>query len=226
MKQESALRILTSLVTGFFFFGIYFLSPLFFAGLLVLILGYILIFEWPPLLEYKGWFTHRVSPAAISFTLIYPIFPVLCLLYLLYFYRDVHWFLSLYPFIVAWLFDSAAYIVGSLIGFHKLCPHISPGKSWEGTFAGWGALYLFHRTLFAHGRIFEALTLSTFVAMLALLGDLFESYLKRRVGLKDTGKILPGHGGFLDRFDSVFFVGVGIFILDRALRGGFLSLFW
>ena len=117
--------------------------------------------------------------------------------------------------------DVSAYFTGSVIGRHKLAPKISPGKSWEGVIGSLlvtpaviiGLNYLFGLAL----GIWGSLGLGLGIAILATLGDLFESWLKRRFKVKDMGTLFPGHGGLLDRLDSlapnfvlVFWVGLVI----------------
>lgn len=117
--------------------------------------------------------------------------------------------LLVFFFVVIWISDSAAYYTGRLLGRHKLAPKISPGKTWEGCAGGIiGALgsaalstYLFFPELpFAY-----SLPLAAVMNVLAVLGDLAESAIKRGAGEKDAASILPGHGGFLDRLDSLLF---------------------
>jgi phosphatidate cytidylyltransferase len=111
--------------------------------------------------------------------------------------------------------DSAAYFVGRAWGNHRLAPSISPGKTWEG--AGGGIL-----AAIAVGAILtllpdlpigyaQAIPLALAVSVFGQLGDLVESLFKRNMGVKDSGKALPGHGGFLDRMDSVLFAGVVVY---------------
>jgi phosphatidate cytidylyltransferase len=109
-----------------------------------------------------------------------------------------------------WINDVAAYFVGSLTGRHKLAPHISPKKSWEGFFAGaaactgvWVAAPLLPGLDLELGL--AALT-GVAVALSSVIGDLAESRMKREAGIKDSGNSLPGHGGFLDRLDSLILV--------------------
>lgn len=109
-------------------------------------------------------------------------------------------------FIFVWLDDTGAYLVGSLIGKRKLFERISPKKSWEGFFGGL-ILVLTSSQAFAWfapeiSRL-NWLGLATTVVLFGTWGDLIESLLKRTLGVKDSGHILPGHGGMLDRFDSV-----------------------
>lgn len=124
--------------------------------------------------------------------------------------------------ILVWLADSGAYFAGRFFGTRKLAPTISPGKTWEGVYGAIGVTLLVTllATLYLHlpfylGIMFVALSMIT--VLVSILGDLFESLLKREQGLKDSGHILPGHGGILDRIDSLlaavpFFTG-GLLLL-------------
>lgn len=111
--------------------------------------------------------------------------------------------------LLIWASDVGAYLVGSLIGKHKLFERISPGKTWEGTV---GAFILNIGCAFIIANWFPELALkhwiviSILVSVFGTLGDLVESMFKRQAGIKDSGKIMPGHGGILDRFDSLLFV--------------------
>lgn len=119
--------------------------------------------------------------------------------------------LPLSIFIFLWTNDTGAYISGSLLGKHKLFPRVSPGKSWEGSIGG-GLLVLAVAALVGHiansnegGHILSIpgwMGLGLVVVFFGTWGDLVESLFKRTIGIKDSGKILPGHGGMLDRFDS------------------------
>ena len=115
-------------------------------------------------------------------------------------------------FFFLWVNDAGAYICGSLLGKHKLFPRISPGKSWEGSIGG-GILVMIVAVLIwhlseqyavndLHLSAFEWAGLGLVVVIFGTWGDLVESLFKRTLGIKDSGHILPGHGGMLDRFDS------------------------
>ena len=115
--------------------------------------------------------------------------------------------LPLSVFVFLWVNDSGAYCVGSLIGRHKLFPRSSPGKSWEGSIGG--AVFVlavaYAISYFLDGVMLttvEWLGLGLVVVVFGTWGDLVESLFKRTLGIKDSGAILPGHGGMLDRFDS------------------------
>lgn len=105
--------------------------------------------------------------------------------------------------------DSAAYYGGRLFGRHKLAPNVSPGKTWEGAIAGMLASLLLaagaHYWFFPELPLRFALPLAALMNIVGVLGDLTESALKRSAGAKDTAQILPGHGGMLDRIDSLLF---------------------
>lgn len=122
-----------------------------------------------------------------------------------------YYLLPLSTFIFLWTNDTGAYCTGSLFGKHKLFPRISPAKSWEGSIGG-GILVLIVASVMyyieSQGEnlsglnLIEWLGLGLVVVVFGTWGDLVESLLKRTLGIKDSGNILPGHGGILDRFDS------------------------
>ena len=113
--------------------------------------------------------------------------------------------LPLSIFVFIWLSDTGAYCVGSLIGKHRLFERISPKKSWEGSIGG-GIFSIASSLRFAHFFPFmpgwQWVGLAIVVVIFGTWGDLTESLMKRQLGIKDSGNILPGHGGMLDRFDS------------------------
>lgn len=118
-------------------------------------------------------------------------------------------------FIFVWLNDTGAFLVGSMLGKHKLFKRISPKKSWEGFWGGFVIVLLGSQAV----ACFEPqvsrlhwLILSAVVVLFATWGDLTESLMKRTLGVKDSGNILPGHGGMLDRFDSVLMASPAAYI--------------
>ncbi|XIF19691.1 MAG: phosphatidate cytidylyltransferase [Acetilactobacillus jinshanensis] len=116
-----------------------------------------------------------------------------------------------YALFIVWSTDTGAYLIGKGFGRHRLAPHISPHKTWEGSFGGSilamiiGTIWLYYFPIHAYG--FSTMFIITiFLSIVSQFGDLVESAIKRHYGVKDSGKILPGHGGILDRFDSLLFV--------------------
>ncbi len=132
-------------------------------------------------------------------------------------------------FIFIWLYDTGAYCVGMLLGRHRLFERISPKKSWEGVIGGIvfcivGA-YVTHQWFNEFFQVPDLPTwmgLSVVVAVFATFGDLVESLIKRTVGVKDSGNILPGHGGILDRIDSLLLVAPAVFIYLLLVVPSFL----
>ena len=124
---------------------------------------------------------------------------------------DLPWLLPLSVFIFLWVNDSGAYCCGSLLGRRKLFPRISPGKSWEGSIGGalfvllaaWLISYITtEKGIVTNLTTLQWMGMGLVVAVFGTWGDLVESLFKRTLGIKDSGNILPGHGGMLDRFDS------------------------
>jgi phosphatidate cytidylyltransferase len=131
-------------------------------------------------------------------------------------------------FIIIWLNDSGAYIVGSLMakrkkGNHKMFPRVSPAKSWEGLIGGFifdlVAGYVFYQIGWTTGLtltaypLLNSLLFALTIGIFGTLGDLIESLFKRTLGVKDSGKFLPGHGGVLDRFDSLLLAVPVVYLL-------------
>ncbi|MEW5806319.1 MAG: phosphatidate cytidylyltransferase [Acidobacteriota bacterium] len=123
--------------------------------------------------------------------------------------------LLVFLFFVVWIGDSAAYYVGKTLGCHKMSPRISPNKTIEGAIGGilfsivaaLVAMLWFYRRIDLH----DALILGLVLGVLGIFGDLAESAFKRAANIKDSSVILPGHGGFLDRFDSLLFTGPALY---------------
>jgi phosphatidate cytidylyltransferase len=115
--------------------------------------------------------------------------------------------------------DTAAYFVGRLLGRRKLAPTLSPGKTWEGFVAGVAvALFVTFISLYRTGFVdgWRSLVLGAAIALTAVAGDLFESALKRDMHVKDSGRLLAGHGGMLDRIDALLFAGAAAFYVVLA----------
>ncbi len=112
-------------------------------------------------------------------------------------------------FVLVWANDVFAYLSGTFFGKHKLFPSVSPKKSWEGSIGGLVFTALFAVLIYSVSKelnLRDWLLLALLVSVLSTIGDLSESLLKRNCGVKDSGRLIPGHGGILDRFDAVLFV--------------------
>ena len=103
-------------------------------------------------------------------------------------------YLTIFMMVTVWISDSGAYFCGRFLGRHKLNQEVSPKKTWEGSVGG--------TILAVGGAVKEAVTMGLLIAVVGQVSDLAESVLKRSTGVKDSSNLLPGHGGFLDRFDS------------------------
>ncbi|GGE72881.1 phosphatidate cytidylyltransferase [Sphingomonas prati] len=127
---------------------------------------------------------------------------------------------TLWTLAIVWATDIGAYFSGRAIGGRKLAPRLSPNKTWAGLFGGMaGALIVGGLIAWIAGLPTACLWLGPPLAVLAQIGDLFESWLKRRAGVKDSGRLLPGHGGALDRLDGVVPVAV---LVSGLVAGGVL----
>lgn len=119
--------------------------------------------------------------------------------------------LLLYVLVLVWAADSGAYFVGRKFGKHKLAPKVSPGKSWQGVIGGLLTAVIFSGIFiyFAGTELTAKISVSSFIALsvatvaISILGDLTESMFKREAGIKDSSQLIPGHGGILDRIDSL-----------------------
>jgi phosphatidate cytidylyltransferase len=194
-------RLVTALILGTGFWISYMYGPpILFSALLICIVAIIIVCEWRRLFNIKSW----------PFWVTMPFYPVLPFIFLIILnHNPVYHPLLFILFMIVFSFDTGSYIVGSLLGVNELCPDISRGKTWEGFFGGYlfACIGLFF-VLWERGisKSWTCIMLFTaVVCCLSLLGDLFESWLKRRAGVKDSGTLLPGHGGFLDRFDGILF---------------------
>lgn len=157
-------------------------------------------------------FTRLVSIPIMA--LIYPGLLLLCLLLVDQRFSGVHILWVVSSVVMA---DTLAYFVGSLAGGRPLSPRISPNKTVSGSFAGilgaalmslaWGSYFEFDQP------VFRMIALGLCIGILAVVGDLFESLLKRSIGVKDMGSLLPGHGGVLDRLDAQLFAMPVLFFL-------------
>ncbi len=130
---------------------------------------------------------------------------------------------ALFALLIVWMADSGAYFVGVRFGKHKLAPRISPGKSWEGFFGGLLATVLLAVVALSFlglrwASLPDLLLLTVVTALFSVAGDLFESLLKRHAGAKDSSHLIPGHGGVLDRVDSLL-AALPVFVVGKEWLG-------
>jgi phosphatidate cytidylyltransferase len=135
--------------------------------------------------------------------------------------RNISPYWLMFGLALSWAGDIAAYYVGRMIGKHHLAPRVSPKKSWEGSAASVAGSVLFG-CLFLHWTlpqvpVWQVVALSAVANVAGQIGDLAESAIKRGAGVKDSGTILPGHGGFLDRVDSTLFALPVVYLYLRTV---------
>lgn len=200
INSDFYIRAKTSLILGLMAVCLFaFFPPILIDIVLVACVSWILLDEWPKIAAHMGF-----SGWVLAF--IYLILPFQALIQL---NRTNQQALIIMCILVASC-DIGCYIFGSLFGKLLLAPSISPKKSWEGLFGGIFstiiALYALHYLLGRPLPLLYCIPVGSATALLAIAGDLFESFLKRTANLKDAGSVLPGHGGLLDRFDSLIFV--------------------
>lgn len=154
--------------------------------------------------------------SSLLLTLIYIVVPF-SMIHLLSTVNPYSPLLGIGLFIIIWTNDTGAYCVGMTLGKHKLFPRVSPKKSWEGAIGGIfasvgvGAIFAHYTDL----SLWFWLMFAFFISIASILGDLFESMLKRQLEIKDSGTILPGHGGILDRLDSALFaIPIGVVYIN------------
>ena len=184
--------VISSLI---FFDGVSRLS----AGTFLVIFGFLMITEI--------WFNRPNPILNLAVTLLGIVYVGIFFSSVLLLRIDYGWPVVLYLLAVVWICDTFSYFFGTAFGRHKLFPRISPNKSYEGAVAGLlgalGVAYVAHRTFFDSYTILDTVVLACIGGGLGQLGDLLESLMKRDAGVKDSSHLLPGHGGLLDRFDSL-----------------------
>ncbi|WP_374578147.1 phosphatidate cytidylyltransferase [Phenylobacterium sp.] len=158
-------------------------------------------------------------PANAAFGVIYLAIPVVCLVWLRGMPEGRQWTVLL--FVVAWAADIAAFAVGSALKGPKLWPRFSPNKTWSGFFGGLAAAAGAGAAMAAFSAIVLSVQAGALIGLIAglatMAGDLWESMLKRRFGVKDSGDLIPGHGGLLDRVDGLMFAVV-VLALARLIN--------
>lgn len=171
-------------------------------------LGYVLLFFSVVIGEmYRNTSTPTANIALTLFAWLYIPILFFCILQIRDFFPEYQWKFVIGMFITIWANDSFAYLTGRWFGKNKLFERISPKKTWEGTFGGILCAIIFasgYALIFDLDLIFWMVS-GLLIAVASAFGDLVESMLKRDAGVKDSGNIMPGHGGILDRFDAALF---------------------
>ncbi len=171
-----------------------------------------------------GLFAFRLKSAWLDATygVLYIGWPALVLLWLRETHNGLYW--VMFTFLIAWSSDIAAFLVGKLVGGPKLWRRYSPNKTWSGFAGGMIAGMMAAGTLADVTPLFKHDTSASFVGLLTALatmaGDLWESALKRRFGVKDAGTLIPGHGGLLDRVDGLMFAVVAVGVIRLLILLG------
>jgi phosphatidate cytidylyltransferase len=151
-----------------------------------------------------------------------------CLIRLRHDFAPDGWKLIFFLVLVVWLGDSGAYYFGKAFGKHKLSPMISPKKTVEGMIGGFAVSIItaivVHFTFFRNFPLHHAIIAGVILSFAGVVGDLAESMWKRSAAVKDSGAILPGHGGFFDRFDSILFTAPILYCYWTLMVHGFRSL--
>lgn len=161
----------------------------------------------------------------LAHSLMGQIYVILPLGALSFMYKAYGLYVILAMFILIWLSDTGAFCVGSLMGRHKLFERISPRKSWEGFFGGLifclaasAGFYFYGSEMFSGMSLWQLLGMGAVVCVFGTWGDLVESMIKRALGVKDSGNLLPGHGGILDRIDSLLLVTPALLLYLLAIN--------
>jgi len=164
---------------------------------------------------------HLTAWAHVIFSQFYVTMPFLMLYHLAFLGFDYDYKVILTFFILLWLSDTGAYIFGKYLGKHKMIPKVSPKKTWEGLTGGIFCAIIGSAVLSNYGFNIPNIhwaAAAVLVSVLGAGGDLFESQMKRNKGVKDSGKLMPGHGGILDRFDGVLLSVPVIFALVKIIQ--------
>lgn len=211
--SEKKKRFIAGLLLFFSFYILYTACPpLYLSIVLAVALVYIMLVEWPLLFAQQPLKGLLLAP-------FYPIAPMVILIMLNH-HPIMHDQLFLLIMMVA-ASDVGAYYGGMWLGKHRLAPTISPHKTWEGFIVGLFSccVVFFSMTLYGQEKCFivQGILFSFVISVASLLGDLFESWLKRRARVKDVGSLIPGHGGLLDRLDSLLFAVIVFYILWAKL---------
>ncbi len=209
-KIDSSVDLRQRIISGIILFTIAITGICFFKGLFLLLvtaITIIMVSEWIDLIKSAA---NQNKWKLIGF--VYILIPVWAVLYL----HEIDYKIVLWMFSVIWATDIFAYFAGKNLGGPKLAPKISPNKTWSGLLGGIVAsmiIGLLSSFMFVHGNIIFFVLISGLLAVIEQLSDLVESKFKRTFGVKDSGNIIPGHGGILDRLDGMMLVAPAVILI-------------
>ncbi|MGB7285587.1 MAG: phosphatidate cytidylyltransferase [Salaquimonas sp.] len=186
-------------------FGSYFVGRPF-SGLAIIAAGAVLLALWEVVVRRSIWGAVLLLYSAIPFAALVDMRE-----------GEAGFFIILFVFACVWGADTFAYFSGKTFGGPKLAPAISPNKTWSGFFGGFAGAIIVSTLVdvwFGFPIGIFAILLAVALAFFSQIGDLFESWVKRRFGLKDSGKLIPGHGGILDRIDGLIFAIAGAWVIS------------
>lgn len=182
------------------------------SGLVILALGCVALAVWEILIRQSIWGATALAYSALPFVALVEM-------------RNgtAGLFIILFVFACVWGADTFAYFFGKTLGGPKLAPSVSPNKTWSGFIGGFiGAITIscLLELVFGYPIGIGAIFLAAYLALASQIGDLFESWIKRRFGHKDSGRIIPGHGGLLDRIDGLIFAIIAAWLLSLSITQG------
>ena len=205
--KEMLIRGITGTAITVIFWSTYYWAPLWIMSMLLVgCLVAILITEWPLIIR-------AFDGPALLLTPLYPIAPLAMLIF--FNHSPTYIVLLQLIFLIIPTYDTGSYFVGTFLGRTPVAPTVSPGKTWEGVVGGLLCAYVMFVLFFTNltNPYITGAYVTLILCATALVGDLFESWLKRKAEIKDSGKALPGHGGILDRFDGIMAVTFLVFFL-------------
>ncbi|MFV9875601.1 MAG: phosphatidate cytidylyltransferase [Rickettsiales endosymbiont of Dermacentor nuttalli] len=201
--KEFILRVISALLLAPIILFIVYQGGILYIGTVVII-AVLMAFEWSDLLKSKYTNDQKSLQIWKLIALVYILLPCTSLIWLRAHTNGV--IIIVWLLAIVWATDIGAYLGGNIIGGWKLCPMISPKKTWSGLICGVLFAYLVSIItsiyVYSHKPVF-LITLSVLLSIYAQIGDLIESWIKRKFGVKDSGHVIPGHGGILDRVDSL-----------------------
>lgn len=193
---------------------------------LILVAAIIMSFEWNSLVNTPQ--TNPLSDKKKKIWMITGVFYVMMFSLPLLFIRDLEagFGIIIWILLLIWATDITAYFSGKTIGGPKILPKVSPKKTWAGLIGGMigaGFITMLAAAIATEQNLFYMFAFGSILAIIAQIGDFFESWVKRKFGVKDSGNIIPGHGGIMDRMDGFVTVGPVIAIIILIKGGVFLS---